>query len=225
MKAGVFCAASLLIARVALADGFPVISVHPQNQNFAVGVTGSISVTASGATSYQWRFNGSEIPGATDATLTLTNAQIANSGYYTVLVKNSFGWVPSQLAYVTVGSGGRVGFSNQGGPIANYLASGTPITNGTAQLIARPALDQMVPVGAGRAVSNGFYNTSGRILPIIAPGQTVFYRVDITYSRGGNEKRMKIGLMIAPVRCEWNSRCTSRNSRPRCWAAWNRTSV
>jgi uncharacterized delta-60 repeat protein len=41
--------------------------------------------------SYQWSFNGQPIPGATSATLTLTNVQFAQNGGYTVQVRNAVG--------------------------------------------------------------------------------------------------------------------------------------
>src|SRR5438093_319184 len=84
------------------ADSLPIISTPPQSLTVSVGSNAVLSVTGSGASSYQWRFNGSDITGATNASLTVTNAEVTNSGCYIVVVKNALGWVPSLPAYLSV---------------------------------------------------------------------------------------------------------------------------
>jgi hypothetical protein len=72
--------------------GAPVaISTPPQDQAVVTGSNATFSVTASGATpiSYFWQSNGTNIPGATNSTFTVTNAQLAQAGYYTVLLSNA----------------------------------------------------------------------------------------------------------------------------------------
>jgi hypothetical protein len=54
------------------------------------------------AMNYQWAKDGVPIAGATSATLTLTNALIANAGSYTVVATNSLGSVTSSAATLTV---------------------------------------------------------------------------------------------------------------------------
>jgi hypothetical protein len=51
---------------------------------------------------YQWRLNGALIAGATATTLSITNAQNAHAGAYTVVVRNNGGAVTSQVATLTV---------------------------------------------------------------------------------------------------------------------------
>lgn len=81
-----------------------VITVPPQSQSFRPGsnVTFRVTVTGSGPFTYQWRFNGIALPGATRDTLTLTNIQFSNDGPYTVAVSNSFGRVVSAEARLVV---------------------------------------------------------------------------------------------------------------------------
>ena len=54
--------------------------------------------------SYQWRFGGVNLAGATGATLTLTNLQAANAGLYSVVVTNFFGSATSTNATLTLKS-------------------------------------------------------------------------------------------------------------------------
>jgi hypothetical protein len=52
--------------------------------------------------SYQWRFNGTNIAGATNTSLALTNVQLSQSGNYAVLVTTVYGSVLSSNAVLTV---------------------------------------------------------------------------------------------------------------------------
>jgi hypothetical protein len=65
-----------------------------------------MSVTASGTgpLSYQWRFDGDDIVGATASSLVLANVQPTNSGAYCVLVSNAYGQVISSKAVLVVTS-------------------------------------------------------------------------------------------------------------------------
>ena len=113
MKLG-FIIGLCLFSPVVFADGLPVITVQPTNRIVSPGATATLTVTATGATSYQWRFNGADIFDATNSTLQIPNAQTNNAGYYMAVAKNATGWVPSQMAWLSVvsGLGGEVPFSN-----------------------------------------------------------------------------------------------------------------
>ena len=86
----------------------PVITSQPQSKAVVAGYVATFSVTANAvpSPSYQWYFNGSQIPGANGSTCSITNSQPANSGNYSAVVSNSFGSVPSATAVLTVGFGG-----------------------------------------------------------------------------------------------------------------------
>jgi len=81
----------------------PVIS----NQSALVGsdVTLSASVHApsgAGPFSRQWLFNGAELSGATNLTLSLTNVQLFQAGAYAVTVSNPAGFVTTTNAILDV---------------------------------------------------------------------------------------------------------------------------
>jgi pectate lyase len=86
----------------------PSITTQPASQTVNAGSSVTFSVVATGTAplSYQWKFNGGNITGATSSSLTLNNVQSANAGSYTVLVSNSAGSVTSAAATLTVNSGG-----------------------------------------------------------------------------------------------------------------------
>src|SRR6185369_395496 len=74
----------------------PVITSQPQPLTVTAGSSAPFTVTASGSTPfyYQWRFNGTNI-GANSSTYTVSNAQLANAGNYSVIITNSLGAVTS----------------------------------------------------------------------------------------------------------------------------------
>jgi hypothetical protein len=84
--------------------GLPVITSQPTNQTVAMGDTAIFSVMATGSLplSYQWNFNGTNIIGATNSSLILTNVQLSQAGNYAVLLTNVFGPTLSSNAMLTV---------------------------------------------------------------------------------------------------------------------------
>ncbi|MDB6092993.1 MAG: repeat protein [Verrucomicrobia bacterium] len=73
--------------------------------SFAVGGTVRVSVASDGTGpfKYQWKKNGVDIAGATAATYTFANAQVSDSGSYSVSVCNTMGSAISDVAQVGVG--------------------------------------------------------------------------------------------------------------------------
>ncbi len=83
----------------------PVITTQPQSQTIDAGTPVTFTVVASSSTSltYQWKFNGGPISGATQSFYTIPSvSRAANAGQYQVIVSNSDGPTPSSLATLTV---------------------------------------------------------------------------------------------------------------------------
>ena len=82
----------------------PVITTQPVGQTNAVGATASFSVAAISVPGLQaqWRINGTNLSGATNLTLTLTNLALGQGGNYDVVLTNSFGSVTSSPAILDV---------------------------------------------------------------------------------------------------------------------------
>jgi hypothetical protein len=75
----------------------PLITQSPTGGTRLAGDTFTLASAAAGGIplNFQWRLNGSAIAGATNASLTLTNVQVSNSGSYDVVISNSSGSVTS----------------------------------------------------------------------------------------------------------------------------------
>jgi len=84
--------------------GTPVITLQATDQFQIVG--GNITFTSRGAglygVGYQWKTNGVNLAGDTNATLALTNVQAAQAGNYTVTVSNEVGTITSPAAALTL---------------------------------------------------------------------------------------------------------------------------
>lgn len=91
-------------AALGVIDSAPYIVQQPRSQTVPLGGVLSLSVDARGTSplSYQWRFNGEDLAGATNAALTLNGTATSQSGSYSVLVSNSLGQVSSAKALVSI---------------------------------------------------------------------------------------------------------------------------
>lgn len=83
-------------------NALPVITQQPSSQTVNEGGNINLEVTATGATGYQWKKDGSDIPSATNATYSKSGALPADAGSYTCVVTGAGGAVESNAAVVTV---------------------------------------------------------------------------------------------------------------------------
>ena len=105
----------------------PVFLTQPQSQTVAAGTDVSFTAIVAGEEplTYQWRFNGTNQPGAATVALSLTNVQPGSIGAYSMVVSNPNGSVTSQLAtlnipieqlYTAVSGSGGIGISPSADP-------------------------------------------------------------------------------------------------------------
>lgn len=83
----------------------PIITAQPIGQSQVAGLDTTFTVSAGGTPplSYQWAFNGTNIPGATASAYIVTNAQVSSLGNYSVTVTNSVGFMVSSNAPLELG--------------------------------------------------------------------------------------------------------------------------
>jgi hypothetical protein len=82
----------------------PFVTGNPGNQTVAAGSTAALSGAASGSLpiSYQWKKDGLNVPGATAATLSLTNVYFTDAGSYMLWATNAVGHTNTAAATLTV---------------------------------------------------------------------------------------------------------------------------
>ena len=175
----------------------PVIFAQPQSQTIPSGNTATFGVLAdgSGSLSCQWSFNGTNIDGATDSSLTLTNVQFSQAGNYAVLVTNLYGSVLSSNAVLTVTAtpptiqiqptdqtifaNGTVNFSVTAAgslPLSyQWSLNGTDLDGATNALLALTNVQTNQAGNYAVQVTNpfGMTNSSSTVLTVIALPPTI----------------------------------------------------
>jgi hypothetical protein len=154
----------------------PAIRTPPQSLTVTNGSNASFSVLASGSAplSYQWKFNGNNVGGATTSSLTVTGAQSSNQGDFTVVVSNAAGSVTSAAAHLTVQSGTTV-------PL--QLSNPQPAGNGWSLVITGPDQTSVVIWASGdlnqwsALATNTISGGSTTFTDTSKPGLVRFYRV------------------------------------------------
>jgi hypothetical protein len=113
-------------ARVAIA-GIPAIAATPLAQTVAAGEGATFTVAATSATpvSYQWMKDGTEIAGATSASLIFNPARATDTGSYAVRLTNAAGSITSSAATLTVRYSRLVNLSTRA-----FLPAGSSLTPG-----------------------------------------------------------------------------------------------
>jgi hypothetical protein len=82
----------------------PVVFIQPANQYALSNGTATFSVEGEGVAGvqYQWQSNGVNVAGATNATLTLSNAQLSYDASYQAVISADFGSITSSAASFTL---------------------------------------------------------------------------------------------------------------------------
>jgi hypothetical protein len=82
----------------------PSITQQPSTRTVSQGGSAIFTVAAIGSAplSYQWRFEGADLSGATQPTLSLAEITLSQAGYYTCVVRNTAGQAVSTPARLVV---------------------------------------------------------------------------------------------------------------------------
>jgi hypothetical protein len=114
----------------------PFITQQPPSQAALAGTTVNFSVGLRGSPpfSWQWLFEGTRIPDATNSILTLSPVMTNQAGGYSVMVTNVMGSVTSQVAILTV-EGAPPQINQQPLNQTVYVGSNVEFTVGTVSLL------------------------------------------------------------------------------------------
>jgi len=112
----------------------PILGGGPFSTNVPVGTTATLCTTVAGTPPifYQWRINGVNIPGATDACYTVPSAQIADGGGYSVVIGNDLGALSTATAALTLPLSNIAGADNFADRVALTGTNGVLIAQNRA---------------------------------------------------------------------------------------------
>ncbi|MBI5774146.1 MAG: immunoglobulin domain-containing protein, partial [Verrucomicrobia bacterium] len=156
----------------------PGIASQPASQGVLLGSNATFTVTASGTAplNYQWSFGATPISGATNSSLTISNAQPGDAGSYSVTVANAYGTTNSATATLTI----LIPPSITAPPVDLALLAGadgefTVTAAGTAPLVYRWQLNDTNLPGA---------TASNLVLTNVTSASAGPYRVIVTNNYG-----------------------------------------
>jgi poly(beta-D-mannuronate) lyase len=178
----------------------PVITNQPASQNVLAGATVTFKVGAvgSGTLGYQWLMNGTnlvnggKISGATTATLSISSAQAAQAGVYSVLVTNGAGQVSSSGASLVVSTAPSI--TQQ--PLTQTVVAGTNVSFMVTAAGSAPLLYQWRLNGTN--LPDASASTSLLMLSNIQPAQAGVYSVLVSNMVGNVTSSNAFLTVITP---------------------------
>ena len=122
----------------------PTIISGPQDASVTLGtdVTFAVEATGTAPLTYQWRFHGTNLSGATGSQLLLSSAMPLQAGPYLVVVSNLAGSVTSSPVYLAVLIPSREGSTNFS--VLTYNVKGNNVTNWTTNSLQVRAIGRQV---------------------------------------------------------------------------------
>ncbi len=137
----------------------PTILTQPTNQTVLAGTSASFNVAPSGTGpfTYQWLFNGTNLPGNGNPALILNNTAVSNAGNYSVIVTGPSGIVTSSIVTLTVlvrPSITRIVHSVGGGVTINF-------TGGAGEMYLVQAATNLAPPVVWQTISTNTAGTNG----------------------------------------------------------------
>lgn len=176
----------------------PFISQQPVGGNYLVSNAFAISVGTSGTLPlyWQWRTNGTPIPGANASSYTVNSAQFTDAGSYDVVVTNMVGVVTSSVAMVNVGYAPVIaqqprGITNVPGGVANLSC----VVTGTSPINLLWSLNGNLLAGA---------TNSNLTITNLQAGNIGYYALTATNIFGGTVSSNALLSLSGSIDPTWN---------------------
>ena len=171
----------------------PLITMSPSDQSAFPGTSVTFAVNASGAgpLSYQWRFQGKTIAGATGASLTVFPVTVPSDGEYDVIVSNAGGSAVSTRARLRVTAPPVI----VQGP-ANFIVwPGTNVSFNVSAVGPGPLTYQWFKDGLALP------NATGPVLSLsdVQGINSGDYRVDVSNPNATASATGNLNVLVAPV--------------------------
>ncbi|MGH7952028.1 MAG: immunoglobulin domain-containing protein [Limisphaerales bacterium] len=170
----------------------PSIDAQPQDESVFTGQNATFTVIVSGSAplTYQWFYNSdTPLTNATNSSLTITNAQLSDSGGYSIVVSNAYDSVVSDTAELTVSvptapiivtqpqsqtvlPGQSASFSVSAGGSAPftyqwYFNTNTPIAGATGDTLTLTNV-QIADTGTYSVVVSNFVNFTNSLYAVLS---------------------------------------------------------
>lgn len=170
----------------------PSITVQPLSQSAPAGATVTLTVGASGTPSptFQWRRDGTLIPGATGSTYTVASLTAADAGTYTAVATNAAGIATSNGATLTIATAPTIVTH----PQSQTALSGQTVTLSVSAAGTSPISYQWRKNGASisGATGNSFTLTN------LKSGDAGAYEVVVTNAAGSVTSNPAVLIVNAP---------------------------
>ena len=174
----------------------PSITSQPRSLTNNVNTTATFAVTATGTTplSYQWRFQGNPVSGATLSSYSIASVQPANAGSYSVVITNVAGSITSSPAVLTVVQQADLAVF-AAGPAAvlggSNLTYTVTVTNLGPASASNVVVSDVLPLGAGfvSATAGGVQNGGTVTWPAIVSlgnGASTIFNLTVSSPLGGS---------------------------------------
>jgi hypothetical protein len=169
----------------------PTITSQPQSATVTVGSGVGFSVTATGQVplSYQWRFNGTPIGGATANAYTIASAQPSHAGNYDVVVSHVGGSTTSATATLVVLGVGSIANGNFESGEAGWTATGNRVVVSAPPYVASDGVSAM-SFNGGQKTPNGVVSQS--FGTTIGQSYTLSFDVGAFSVVNQNEQRLQV---------------------------------
>jgi hypothetical protein len=183
--------ATSAVATLTVTPLAPYFTIQPVGAAVSVGSGRTLTGLANGSQpiGYQWQRNGTNLPGATQASLVLSNLAVSDSGPYTLVASNMAGVSTSMVAQVTV---------YQNPTLVQALTNVVADINSTVTLgvnaLGSPSLAYSWQWN-GQPIAG---SSPTLTLTNIQPSQLGFYRVTVTNQYGSVSSTGRVSVLGWP---------------------------